>query len=72
MMLSSAARRIVLAVVAVVVGLGAAISFQFEATGSPAVVRSGSSAVLLGNGKVLVAGGTTERTCERYDPASGT
>jgi N-acetylneuraminic acid mutarotase len=72
MMLSSAARRIGLACVAVVVCLGAAISFRFEETGSLAVVRSGASAVLLDNGKVLVAGGTTDRTCELYDPASGT
>jgi uncharacterized protein (TIGR03437 family) len=50
---------------------------QWSATGSLAVPRDGTTATLLSNGKVLVAGGYTNgdalltRSTELYDPASG-
>ncbi len=44
----------------------------FEQTvGNPIVSRTGHSMTLLGNGKVLIAGGGTA-TAELYDPATGT
>ncbi len=55
----------------------AALTFQFEETGSLAVARAHSTAVLLPNGQVLVAGGVGEglhslADAELYDPVSGT
>ena len=53
----------------------AALSFQFEETGSMAVARDNGTAVLLRNGQVLVAGGSESATlasAELYDPATGT
>ena len=49
----------------------------FSPTGDMSTVRSGSTATLLGNGTVLVAGGTDAKgiplaTAELFDPASGT
>jgi hypothetical protein len=48
----------------------------FKATGSMGVERSGQTANLLGNGKVLVAGGAgslgVPTTAEIFDPATGT
>jgi hypothetical protein len=54
----------------------AAAPFAFEYTGSLSIARSGYSATLLQNGKVLVAGGfnTTDgvlATAELYDPGTG-
>jgi hypothetical protein len=49
--------------------------FQFEETGTLADRRSGHTATLLPNGKVLVAGGASNRilaTAELYHPANGT
>jgi WD40 repeat protein len=48
----------------------------FSATGSMSTVRSGSTATLLGDGKVLVAGGADASgnplaTAELFDPATG-
>jgi hypothetical protein len=51
---------------------------QFVATGSMVTARQGHTATLLGNGKVLVAGGAPQSTAspfasaELYDPATGT
>jgi uncharacterized protein (TIGR03437 family) len=51
---------------------------QWSATGSMAVPRDGTTATVLSNGKVLVAGGYTNsdalltRSTELYDPANGT
>ena len=51
-------------------------SESWRATGSLAVARTGHTATLLPNGKVLVAGGFNHSTwlasAELYDPASGT
>ena len=49
----------------------------FTATGSMIIARSGPSATLLNNGKVLVVGGSNNRSgdlasAELYDPATGT
>jgi galactose oxidase-like protein len=49
---------------------------KFVATGSMTIPRTGHSATLLTNGKVLIAGGalTTNQvlnTAELYDPVSG-
>jgi hypothetical protein len=49
----------------------------FTATGSMTTARVSHSATLLGNGKVLIAGGKSDgttylNTAELYDPASGT
>lgn len=49
----------------------------FKATGSMSTVRTGYTATLLGNGKVLVAGGWVPgtgplATAELFDPATGT
>lgn len=49
----------------------------FKATGSMSTVRTGYTQTLLGNGKVLVAGGWVRgtgplATAELYDPATGT
>jgi hypothetical protein len=44
----------------------------FTATGAMSEVRSEHTATLLGNGKVLVAGGAADNVAELYDPASGT
>ncbi len=52
----------------------AALSFQFEESGSMAVARENGKTVLLRNGRVLVAGGyngTPIASAELYDPASG-
>src|SRR5450432_1496446 len=53
----------------------AAAPFQFEETGSLALSRNLHGAVLLANGKVLVAGGdhnlSGNRSAELYDPATG-
>jgi hypothetical protein len=46
--------------------------FEFEETGSLANARSGHTATLLPNGKVLAAGGFGLASAELYDPASGT
>jgi hypothetical protein len=43
---------------------------QFTPTGSMAVARDGLTATLLGDGKILVAGGA-ENSAEVYDPARG-
>ena len=79
---SNAASRI--AIPLLVVGMAlvfvqpcAALSFQFEETGSMAVGRVNGTAVLLRNGRVLVAGGGDGisgvlASAELYDPASGT
>src|SRR6478736_1712490 len=49
---------------------------NFVVTGSLATARSGHTATLLPNGKVLVAGGfdgnSILRSAELYDPANGT
>ena len=54
----------------------AALSFQFEETGSMAEAREVGTAVLLQNGRVLVAGGDNATiplaSAELYDPATGT
>jgi large repetitive protein len=50
----------------------AALSLQFQQTGSLATARSSHTATLLPNGKVLVVGGDDSGSCELYDPASGT
>ena len=52
-------------------------SHGFSATGSMSSVRSGDTATVLGNGKVLVAGGADATgkplaTAELFDPAAGT
>jgi WD40 repeat protein len=51
-------------------------SVGFESTGSLVNARSGHTATLLPNGKVLVTGGTADyvalASAEPYDPASGT
>jgi WD40 repeat protein len=51
-------------------------SVGFESTGSLVNARSGHTATLLPNGKVLVTGGTADNaalaSAELYDPASGT
>jgi WD40 repeat protein len=44
---------------------------QFTATGSMAVARSSPTAVLLGDGRVLVVGGSGDNTAELYDPGTG-
>ena len=78
---SNAARRV--AIPLLVVGMAlvfvqpcAALSFQFEETGSMAEPREVGRAVLLQNGRVLVAGGYNGTmplaSAELYDPASGT
>ena len=77
---SNAASRI--AIPLLVVGMAlvfvqpcAALSFQFEETGSMAVGRDNGTAVLLQNGRVLVAGGIGIdflASAELYDPANGT
>ena len=79
---SNAASRI--AIPLLVVGMAlvfvqpcAALSFQFEETGSMAVARENGTAVLLQNGRVLVAGGLDSNcgplaSAELYDPATGT
>jgi hypothetical protein len=41
-------------------------------TGSLTTLRSGHTATLLPNGKVLVAGGRSLSSSELYDPATGT
>ena len=58
-------------------------SHKFTRTGSMKVARIGHAAALLGNGEVIVAGGTTDlsdvikalstmqNTCEIYDPKTG-
>ncbi len=43
----------------------------FTATGSMARARSGHTATLLPNGKVLIAGGSGDRSAELYDPNTG-
>ena len=43
----------------------------FQATGSMNLAREWPGAVLLGDGKVLVASGTTDPRAELYDPATG-
>jgi len=52
-----------------------AAPFQFEQTGSLTTARSDHTATLLGNGKVLVAGGSGATgklaSVELYDPATG-
>jgi len=50
----------------------AALSLEFQQTGSLATARSSQTATLLPSGKVLVAGGDDGGSCELYDPASGT
>jgi hypothetical protein len=50
----------------------AALSLEFQETGSLATARSSQTATLLPSGKVLVAGGDDGGSCELYDPASGT
>jgi Galactose oxidase, central domain len=50
----------------------AALSLEFEETGSLAIPRSSQTATLLPSGKVLVVGGDDGGSCELYDPASGT
>ena len=79
---SNAASRI--AIPLLVVGMAlvfvqpcAALSFQFEETGSMAVARDSGKAVLLRNGRVLVAGGRDSNSsplasAELYDPATST
>jgi hypothetical protein len=53
----------------------AAAPFAFRYTGSLSIARSGYTATLLQNGKVLVAGGQDSSgvlaTAELYDPATG-
>ena len=54
----------------------AGASFEFETTGSLSTARSGYTATLLQNGKVLVAGGYNSTdgvlaSAELYDPATG-
>jgi hypothetical protein len=44
----------------------------FTATGSMTVPRSNHTATLLPNGKILIAGGSTDTRAELYDPTSGT
>lgn len=49
-----------------------AAPFTFENTGSMSIARTGHTATLLQNGKILVVGGTNSPSAELYDPASGT
>ena len=56
---------------ATVVVTGAGLTGGFTATGSMTVARTGHTATLLPNGKVLMVGGGG-RTPELYDPGSGT
>jgi hypothetical protein len=44
----------------------------FSATGSMTEPRVGHSATLLPDGRVLIAGGTTDLSAEIYDPSTGT
>jgi hypothetical protein len=64
-------------VVAVVAALAVAACAQWAATAPLSVARTGHTATLLKNGRVLVAGGSADRgatclnTAEVYDPATG-
>ena len=71
-----AGRLFLLAVALALVSPCAAAPFAFEVTGSLSTARSGDTATLLPNGKVLVAGGedSSEKvlaSAELYDPATG-
>jgi hypothetical protein len=45
---------------------------QISSTGPMVVARNGQSATLLLDGRVLIVGGTADRSAELYDPATGT
>src|SRR4051812_16642878 len=69
--LARRSRRLLgLALVLVLSGTGSL--FAFDNTGSLATARSGHTATLLPDGKVLVAGGSGGTSTELYNPANGT
>ena len=45
---------------------------QLSSTGPMVVARNGQSATLLSDGRVLIVGGTDDKSAELYDPATGT
>src|SRR5271157_980588 len=45
---------------------------QLSSTGPMVVARNGQSATLLPDGRVLIVGGTDDKSAELYDPATGT
>lgn len=70
------ANKLAVSTVLLVIALANARGQTFVATGSMTTARSGHTATLLQNGKVLIAGGTLSSSAlasaELYDPVAGT